>query len=174
MGSADWVVAGDKHEGHATAQGHVGDRVDQLAPEVHIEDGGIGLTVLEEQSQKMLFSVICGTTEPERLWIGASQSWQELYIDHARDVWRHVETRVPPPPMREGDGIVVPQEVRFSVPANGLRKLDLSGSNEAAEMSPASPPRLVSQYASTSVAEYVAESFTYMSKGGQREGDYIP
>lgn len=87
----------------------------------------------------LLFSVVVGTTEPERIWIGRSQEWQDHYLERCDRFWSHIANRQPPAPSFYGNTKapkLVPTKVADSVPRNGFKRRSLDGSNEAAVLIP--------------------------------------
>lgn len=85
----------------------------------------------------LLFSVIVGTEEPQRLWIGASKQWQDHYIDRCDEFWGHLSRKEPPAPVFYDSTVptpIVPTKVKDSVPINGMKKRSLEGSNSAMAM----------------------------------------
>ena len=84
---------------------------------------------------RILFSVIVGTSEPERIWVGASPEWQEHYIGACTRFWRYIEAGERPAPTFFGDvkkpTVVVPTKIADTVPRNGWKKRSLDGDNKA-------------------------------------------
>jgi len=80
-----------------------------------------------------LLSVVIGTTEPERLWIGASPEWQTHYADRCDSFWQTVKDKAAPSPfIGSPDAKVhVPRAIADSVPINGLKRRCIDNSNEA-------------------------------------------
>lgn len=96
---------------------------------------------------KLLFSVIVKTEEPERIWIGASPEWQEHYIDACDRFWGHIITAERPAPTymkTETKKVVVPTKVADTVPRNGWKKRSLDGDNRA--------PALIDEFLETKAA----------------------
>lgn len=83
----------------------------------------------------MLFSAICGTNDPERIWVGASKEWQEHYVSRCDAFWGHVEGEIPPAPVffdqAKKAQPIVPIRLADSVPRNGWKKRSLDGDNRA-------------------------------------------
>lgn len=88
--------------------------------------------------ERLLFSVIVGNSEPERLWIGQSTEWVEHYVDRCDAFWTHVrENRAPSPVFFDGPAkAIVPTKVADSVPINGFKRRDISGDNYAQALVP--------------------------------------
>lgn len=87
----------------------------------------------------ILFSVICGTTEPERIWVGASEEWRQHYIERCDAFWRHIKADEAPAPAFYDDAKqpeVVPAKVAATVPLNGYKKRDLTQNNHANALIP--------------------------------------
>ena len=83
---------------------------------------------------RILFSVIVGTNEPERIWVGRSPEWQDHYIDRCNDFWGYMVRDERPAPMmkvKEPDRVVVPTKIADTVPRNGWKKRSLDGDNQA-------------------------------------------
>lgn len=80
-------------------------------------------------ADRLLFSVIIGNEEPERLWVGASADWALHYIERCDAFWRCVQDRNPPAPLLMPEEPLVPRHVSDTVPLNGYRKYDMSKSN---------------------------------------------
>jgi hypothetical protein len=80
-----------------------------------------------------LLSVVIGTDEPVRLWVGASPEWQAYYAERCDAFWQLLSTRQAPSPfVSDGESTVyVPPPVKDSVPINGLKRLCIDGSNQA-------------------------------------------
>lgn len=81
----------------------------------------------------ILVSVIYGNEPPDTCWIGASPEWQNHYIERCKRFWRHVAEKHPPsPPMHlDARKVVVPTEIKNTVPFDGMKRRDLSNSNSA-------------------------------------------
>ncbi len=88
----------------------------------------------------LLFSVICGNDEPERIWVGASLEWREHYLTECEKFWQHIANNHPPAPaFYDGaKAASVPTKVKDSVPLNGMRRISFEtlteGSNRAPTM----------------------------------------
>lgn len=93
----------------------------------------------------LLFSVIVGNDEPERIWVGKSLEWQQHYIERCVQFWKHITTKTPPSPAFYGEAKeakpYVPTKISDTVPINGFKKRDLSNSNHA--------PALIDEFIST-------------------------
>lgn len=87
---------------------------------------------------KLLFSVIVGNAEPERLWIGLSTAWIEHYVEKCDAFWTYVrENRALSPSFFGGpDKPLVPSAVADTVPINGFKRRDISGDNYAQALVP--------------------------------------
>ncbi|WP_431299388.1 hypothetical protein [Tabrizicola sp. BL-A-41-H6] len=86
---------------------------------------------------RLLFSVIVGNDEPERLWIGSSPEWLDHYVQRCEDFWRYVrEDRAPPPKLYDTDAPIVPTTVADTVPINGFKRRDISADNYVQAMVP--------------------------------------
>lgn len=87
---------------------------------------------------RLLFSVIVGNSEPERLWIGISEPWIEHYVEKCDDFWSYVrENRAPSPTFYgSSDKPVVPTAIADTVPINGYKRRDISGDNYAQSLIP--------------------------------------
>lgn len=95
----------------------------------------------------ILMSAIIGTAEPTTIWIGASEPWQEHYVERAVKFWQHIEAKHPPvkPLYATAPGKVkVPTAVKDSVPFNGQKKRSLAESNLG--------PQLIAEYNQTKIA----------------------
>lgn len=94
----------------------------------------------------LLFSVVIGTNEPVRMWIGASPEWQDHYIERCDTFWSHVvNNQAPSPAFFDHDKAVkVPTAVKDSVPINGYKKRCLDGDNRA--------PGLIAEFVETKKA----------------------
>lgn len=81
----------------------------------------------------ILFSVIVGTSEPERIWVGASEEWQKYYLDKCDTFWGYLKADMAPPPQMYDDPkqAKVPNSVKATVPLNGFKKRSLDGDNSA-------------------------------------------
>ncbi len=81
----------------------------------------------------ILFSVVVGTKEPERMWVGASPEWREHYIARCDAFWGHVEGAMPPAPQFfdkvKTAAPIVPAKIASTVPINGWKKRDMAGNN---------------------------------------------
>lgn len=88
----------------------------------------------------MMFSVICGNEEPERIWVGSSEQWRTHYLEMCDRFWSHVLTDNPPAPALydEAKEPKVPTSIKDSVPLNGMRRISFEtlteGSNRAGAM----------------------------------------
>jgi hypothetical protein len=82
-------------------------------------------------SKVLLFSVICGNSEPERIWVGFSQEWADHYIEQCNRFWSYVATKTPPAPAFYDDAKEpsIPTAVKNTVPINGMLKRDMTGNN---------------------------------------------
>lgn len=80
---------------------------------------------------KILFSAIVGNSEPERAWVGYSESWAEQYITRCDDFWRHVAENHPPSPSFIGSKteVIMPTNVKDTIPIDGMKKRDVSRDN---------------------------------------------
>lgn len=78
-----------------------------------------------------LFSVILGTSEPQRMWVGASHQWQNHYLERCDTFWGHVKSEIPPAPLLPHDSRApkVPAEIKDSVPLDGMTRRDMGGNN---------------------------------------------
>lgn len=83
----------------------------------------------------LLFSVVCGTSEPERIWVGHSPEWQDHYIEQCAKFWHYIEAETAPAPMLFGDASPtmpkIPAKIADSVPLNGFKRRSLADSNQA-------------------------------------------
>ena len=50
-------------------------------------------------TDRILFSVIIGNEEPERIWVGYSRQWADHYIGRCDQFWRRVMEKNPPAPL---------------------------------------------------------------------------
>lgn len=84
--------------------------------------------------EQILLSVVCGTNEPERVWVGYSHEWASHYIERADAFWGHLKSEMPPAPLMTDTKrpTTVPKAVADSVPLNGMRKMELTVLNSAA------------------------------------------
>lgn len=89
-------------------------------------------------AERLLFSVIVGNQEPERLWIGASSEYISHYVSRCDAFWQHMrEDRAPSPAFFGASSEVkVPQAVKDSVPINGFKRRDISMDNMAQALIP--------------------------------------
>ena len=89
-------------------------------------------------ADQLLFSCVCGTTEPERIWIGYSPEWAEFYVDRCEEFWQYMIDEQPPTPQFFPDSkkVKVPTSVKDSVPIDGMKRRSLEGNNRAATLIP--------------------------------------
>lgn len=81
-------------------------------------------------SERALFSVIQGNEEPERVWIGRSQEWIDLYAAACVDFWKHVlEDTAPNMGSAAAAAEIVTPKVRDAIPINGMTKRCMDGNN---------------------------------------------
>jgi len=87
---------------------------------------------------KLLFSAICGNSEPERIWIGASVDWQHHYLTRCETFWGYLDDKIPPPPSNyESDHrVVMPKPMQDSVPFDDMTRRDISTDNRAQSLVP--------------------------------------
>lgn len=78
---------------------------------------------------RLLFSVIIGTAEPVRAWIGSSPEWQARYLDQCNTLWHYLKADIPPPPLITNGDAIVPQSIANTVPINGMTRRDMAGNN---------------------------------------------
>ncbi|MFD2175673.1 hypothetical protein [Rhodobacter lacus] len=85
---------------------------------------------------KLLFSVVVGTSEPERIWVGFSQDWADHYIAQAKRFWAHITDKSPPAPAFFDDTRkpTVPTAIKDSVPINGFKRRCIANDNFAQGM----------------------------------------
>lgn len=85
----------------------------------------------------LLFSVIVGTQEPERMWIGLSHAWAEAYVQRCDDFWGYLQgDQAPAPVIYDAKTPAVPPAMRDSVPINGFKRRSLDGDNRAISLIP--------------------------------------
>jgi hypothetical protein len=80
----------------------------------------------------LLFSVVIGTAEPERIWVGRSLEWEHHYLTRCEEFWGHILRQHPPAPTLYDTHTpkpIVPAAVSNSVPLNGYKKRDMTGNN---------------------------------------------
>ncbi len=97
----------------------------------------------------LLFSVVVGTNEPERIWVGYSPEWASHYIDRCKAFWdKHIVAGIQPAPQLLDQAKqakpIVPTKVADSVPLNGWKRRSLDGDNRA--------PLLIDKYVETKEA----------------------
>lgn len=81
-------------------------------------------------AERLLFSVICGTNEPERIWIGYSEQWRQHYLERCNVLWHHIKAEIPPAPlMTDLDRATVPKPIANTVPFDGMTQREMTGSN---------------------------------------------
>lgn len=81
---------------------------------------------------QLLFSVIIGTKEPQRAWIGTSTAWAHNYIEKCRLFWAILRSGKAPAPFIESVGSpIVRAEIADTVPINDLTRRNLSTNNRA-------------------------------------------
>lgn len=77
-----------------------------------------------------LFSLSRNCTEPERIWIGASESWQNHYLDACDEFWAVLRSgERPAPNLHDEEPRKVPQPIRDSVPFDGMRRQSITENN---------------------------------------------
>jgi hypothetical protein len=86
------------------------------------------------QTTRLLFSVVIGTNEPERAWVGFSTEWADIYLRRCADFTRAWKAgKKPAPLIMPGEHAtahpVVPQSVMDAVPINGTVRRDMSQNN---------------------------------------------
>lgn len=86
----------------------------------------------------LLFSVVIGNIEPERIWIGRSESWLEHYSGRCDAFWTHVTNRAPPPQRLFDSDMkpLVPTKIADSVPLNGFKRRSIQNNNRAQSLVP--------------------------------------
>ncbi len=70
------------------------------------------------EAAKGVVSVIQGNLEPERVWIGRSQEWIEVYRAACTRFWAHVTTDTPP--SKNSPGVAIAPAMRDAIPVNGM------------------------------------------------------
>lgn len=85
---------------------------------------------------RILFSVVIGTSAPERIWVGASPEYQKHYLDKCDTLWGYVSNRMPPPSMTYTPNAKVPAAIRATVPLNGMKRRDVTGNNALSSLLP--------------------------------------
>ena len=117
---------------------------------------------------QLLFSVVIGTKEPQRIWVGASTEYQRHYLDRCDAFWGHIEAGIPPArqvyvPL--GDKPLVPRSVADSVPFDGMTRRSIANDNRA--------PGLIAEFIETKKAvkrhDEVKKELTGMMKDDERE-----
>lgn len=117
-------------------------------------------------TDKLLFSVVVGTKEPERIWIGASQDYQGYYLTKCDQFWGYVKEEIPPPRQVYVDGgVKVPQKIKDSVPFDGMKRRSIASDNRA--------PGLIAEFVETKKAvkrhDEVKKELTGMMRDDERE-----
>lgn len=79
------------------------------------------------KADRLLFSVIFGNTEPERVWVGPSPDWHNAMLDAYARFWHHMETDTRPEGGAFSDVIMPSAD---SVPVNATVKRDASTDNQ--------------------------------------------
>lgn len=115
----------------------------------------------------ILFSVIIGTEEPERRWIGFSQDYADIYLARCAQFMEFVETETPPPPALFGDTtkIILPSAVTDGIPFDGMTRRDLSTSNRAMEL----VPKFIAGKAAADAFDAVKKELKSMMADDERE-----
>lgn len=120
-------------------------------------------------SNELLFSVVRGTSEPERVWIGASREYQDFYLEKCDTFWGYIKEQIPPPRnMSVGNGDarkIVPQKVQDSVPFDRMTRRSIANDNRA--------PGLIDEFIETQKFvkrhEAVKEELKSMMRDDERE-----
>lgn len=85
----------------------------------------------------LIFSVICGTEEPERIVVGYSKEYADYYLERCATLWAFLKAEIPPAPqMVEARKPTIPTKVKDSVPIDGMTKRSLQGNNRAESLIP--------------------------------------
>jgi len=87
--------------------------------------------------EQIVFSVICGTEAPDRIWIGYSEAWADHYCQQCDKFWSYmVADTAPAPALYGGHDLKVPSAIKDTIPFDGMKKRDLSKSNSAMTLIP--------------------------------------
>lgn len=78
-------------------------------------------------ASKGVLSVIQGNAEPERMWIGRSQEWIDVYARSCAQFWHYVENDIQPPGF--SPAAVIEPKVKDAIPINGLVRRCVDGDN---------------------------------------------
>jgi len=87
-------------------------------------------------ADKLLFSVICGTEEPERIWIGYSAEYARYYIERCDTFWGFLASDIPPPAETYVKTPTIPSEIKNTIPYDGMKRRDVTGDNYIASLLP--------------------------------------
>jgi hypothetical protein len=81
---------------------------------------------------EIYFSVIIGTAEPEPIYVGASEEWQEHYLEMGERFWSHVTNKQAPKEHRSAT--ITPIGISNTVPINGKLNRNVSDNNHAVHL----------------------------------------
>ncbi len=91
-------------------------------------------------SENLLFSAICGTEEPERVWVSRDDEFIEHYKQNAIRFWAYVRDDIGPPPVFDHNAINltadVAQTLTDKVKINGFKRRSIASNNYAMSLVP--------------------------------------
>lgn len=115
---------------HTHAEWSTGDALDFYMPQVQHH-------MLTTGAETALFSVIHGNAEPQRLFVGRSEAYLEIYKDAIREFVGYVERDEMPPISKPESAEKLTQDVTDKIPVNGLIAKDMTGDNQFASLAAA-------------------------------------
>jgi len=101
-------------------------------------------------SENILFSVIRGNDEPERIWIGRSQPYIDDYYAKCEQFWEHMEADQAPGPFIPEEETPQQTKINDNIPFNGKTRRSIQTDNHATV--------LIGQYIETKTAVVVHDN----------------